>query len=160
MPLGSCEVGQARMPVWVRVQYMASQLLPHIVIAALVALNAIPRMTISGTEHWFTGSVPEPERFASGVFGQPTVSWVFGYPFTFYRKVGRPFTTKGGQQLFWPWPQQPSFRERLSLTAGAGDLALAVVIGSFVSRETRRYLLRRTSFGHSSHSCGQTATSP
>lgn len=110
--------------------------LPYAVMAILLGLNAVPRMTTSNTVRWFTMPVPGPERFASG---PPNATWTFGYPFTFYSEPGREFVTKEGYKLFLADREQVALTNRLSFVAIAGNVTLSVCVGIILLIAANRY---------------------
>jgi hypothetical protein len=116
---------------------------PYVVVGIiLLGLNVVPRLVDSvGTERWFTASVPEPERFSRQMSGTPpNARWVFGYPFTYLFQVGHEFTTKDGSRLFLPAMWQPALKERFSVLAIVGNLALAVAVGILLRMLANRFL--------------------
>ena len=113
--------------------------LPCVLVAILLGLNVVPRMVSSGgTQRWFALSVPEPERFASKMHGQPTVTRVFGYPFICYSQMGHEFVTKTGRKLFWPSMEQPALATRFSFPALLGNVAVLLGLGALLEIATNR----------------------
>lgn len=99
-----------------------------VLIAILLSPSAVPRMQSSGSERWFVPPVPDPQRFHLDDHSSDAraATWIFGYPFVFYFQVGCEFRTKDGSTLFWRSTYaQPGLRQRVSLAALAGDLALS-----------------------------------
>jgi hypothetical protein len=121
---------------------MAAQRL-IVLVAILLSPSAVPRMQSAGGKRWFVAPVPDPQRFRLDDHnsGARAATWVFGYPFVCYFQVGCEFRTKGGSMLFWPSTYaQPGLRQRVSLAALAGDLALAIGISIVVLIAASRFI--------------------
>lgn len=98
----------------------------YIVIAIGIGLNIVPRMvSADGTVRWFVLWVEQPERFDSKrPPGPAKATWVFGFAFDCYSRVGSEFSTKEGIKLFLRSPVQPSLASRISLTGLCGNVVV------------------------------------
>lgn len=122
--------------------------LPYVVIAIMVGLNAVPRMSSSGKQHWFVATVPDPGRFISEMRRAghpPNATLFFGCPLRFYSEFGRGFATKDKRTLFLPSEQQLSFNERFSLIALTGDVGLIAGIGALLLFAMNRFSSQKES---------------